>query len=156
MPTPAEPAAAHDMLLAFLREHDADCPACGYNLRALTQPVCPECGTELVLSVGVRRVRLGWLLAAVAPGFFSGIAAFFVLLMIVARLIWGDGRQALALNAVDAFGWCSLGVAIWLARRRHRFLALRFATQGWITAGIWAAHVAALGLFILIGPRYMR
>src|SRR5205809_4254839 len=58
---------AQDLLLDFLRDHDAACPVCGYNLKTLTRPICPECGHELVLTVGTTRVRLGWLLAAVAP-----------------------------------------------------------------------------------------
>src|SRR3954454_17134270 len=89
------------MLLDFLREYAAACPVCGYNLRALTRPICPECGQELVLTVGAARLRLGWLLAAVAPGFFSGIAAIFLLVPIVGRLIFGDGRMSWMLNAVD-------------------------------------------------------
>src|SRR4051812_34065855 len=74
---------AQEMLLDFLREHEATCPLCGYNLKALTRPICPECGQELALTVGAAHVRLGWLMAAVAPGFFSGIAAFFMLVPIV-------------------------------------------------------------------------
>jgi len=66
-----------ELLLEFLRDHDAACPVCSYNVRALTRPVCPECKQELMLAVGVKRLRLGWLLVAVAPGFFSGIAAVF-------------------------------------------------------------------------------
>src|SRR3954452_11659127 len=101
------PRDARDMLLEFLGAYDADCPVCGYNLKALTRPVCPECGQELVLAVGVRRVRLGWLMAAVAPGFFSGIAAVFVLVPIFGRLILGDRRVSWSLVPLDLFGWCS-------------------------------------------------
>src|SRR5687767_8462552 len=41
-----------ELLLAFVRDRDAHCPRCDYNLRNLTQPVCPECREELTLSVG--------------------------------------------------------------------------------------------------------
>src|SRR5215207_7280264 len=111
------------MLLDFLREYDAACPVCGYNLRALARPICPECGSELVLTVGATRLRLGWLLVAVAPGFFSGICACFVLVMIIARLVFGDHRMSVGLNVVDLFGWCSGIFAILLAAKRNRFLA---------------------------------
>jgi hypothetical protein len=141
------------MLLEFLREHDAACPVCGYNLRALTRPVCPECGQELVLTVGAARLRLGWLMAAVAPGFFSGIAAVFVFGLIVIHLVMiGSTWKIIVL--VDSFGWCSGIFAVVLAARRHRFLALSRARQrGW-ALGIWAVHVAALGAFFLVG-RYL-
>jgi hypothetical protein len=136
--------------LEFLGAYDADCPVCGYNLKALTRPVCPECGHELVLAVGVRRVRLGWLMAAVAPGFFSGIAAVFVLVPIVARLILGDGRITWQLIPLDLFGWCSGVFAIIVAKRRVRFLALPLAMQRWFALGTWIVHVAALAMFILL------
>src|SRR3954468_24054162 len=96
---------ADALLLEFLREHDAGCPVCRYNLKALTRPVCPECGQELVLAVGAARVRLGWLLAAGAPGFFSGIAAVFLLIPIVLRLVIGDRRMSWPLLPLDLFGW---------------------------------------------------
>ena len=146
---------AQELLLEFLREHDAACPVCGYNLRALTRPICPECGQELVLAVGAARLRLGWLFAALAPGFFSGIAAVFVLIPIVARLIFGDGRMSWVLNGLDLFGWCSGVFAILLAVKRHRFLALPRAAQRWWALGIWFVHVAALALFLLVGIRYV-
>lgn len=143
------------MLIEFLRAHDADCPVCGYNLRGLTRPVCPECEQELVLTVGVTRLRMGWLFAAIAPGFFSGIAACFLLAAIVARLIFGDGQMSLTLNAVDLFGWCSGIFAIVLAVNRNRFLAQSRARQRWMAIGIWLVHITALVLFILVGPAYM-
>ena len=145
---------AQDMLLDFLREHEAPCPVCGYNLKALTRPVCPECGHDLVLTVGTARLRLGWLLAALAPGFFSGIAAFFVLLPIVLRFVIGDGQWSHLLNAVDLFGWCSGIFAIILARKRHRFLVLTRAGQQIFALTIWFIHVAALGVFLLLIRRF--
>src|SRR5262245_57318983 len=69
---------AQELLLDFLRDNDAACPVCGYNLKALTRPVCPECRHELTLTVGATQLRLRWLFIALAPGFFSGIAACFV------------------------------------------------------------------------------
>ena len=139
---------ARELLLEFLREHEAPCPLCGYNLKALTQPICPECGQELVLAVGAARVRLGWLFAAIAPGFFSGIAAVLVLVPIVVVLAVGN-RLPPRIIAVDVFGWCSGVFAIMLAANRHRFLAQTRAAQRWWALGIWVVHAAALGLFIM-------
>jgi hypothetical protein len=140
------------MLLDFLREYDAPCPVCGYNVRALTRPVCPECKQELVLTVGAARLRLGWLFAAVAPGFFSGIAALFMLVPIFGRLLFGDGVLMPLPIMVDLFGWSSGVFAIILAfQGRTRFLAQSLARQRWFAISTWLIHIAALGLFILIG-----
>lgn len=38
-------------LAAYLATHDAPCPECGYNLRALGTDVCPECGHLLTLEM---------------------------------------------------------------------------------------------------------
>ena len=140
---------ADELLLEFLREHESPCPVCGYNLKALTRPVCPECGQELVLAVGAARLRFGWLFAAVAPGFFSGIAAVFVLVPIVIMTAVANVRPPLRFVAVDAFGWCSGVFAIVLAANRHRFMAQPVARQRWWALGIWLTHVAALALFIM-------
>ena len=128
-------------------------PVCGYNLKALTRPFCPECGQELKLTVGAANLRLGWLMAAVAPGFFSGIAAIFLLLPIVGRLFFGDGVLMPVPVMMDLFGWSSGIYAIMLAgkRRRIRFLNQPLARQRFTAIVIWFIHVAALGLFIFIG-----
>src|SRR3954470_8217127 len=106
---------AEELLLEFLREHEAPCPVCGYNLKALVRPVCPECGQELVLAVGAARLRLGWLFAALAPGFFSGIAAVFGLVPIVGMTVFGNGKLPPLITGVDLFGWCSGVFAIFVA-----------------------------------------
>lgn len=36
-------------LIQYLAENDARCPACGYGLRGLPQPRCPECAMMLDL-----------------------------------------------------------------------------------------------------------
>jgi hypothetical protein len=146
---------AQELLLEFLRDHDAPCPVCGYNVRALTRPVCPECRQELSLTVGATRLRLGWLFAAVAPGFFSGIAAIFVLVPIVGRLALGDGRLSPALIALDLFGWCSGAFAVIIAVKRVRFIAQPRARQRTWAILIWFIHIAALVGFIVIGPKYV-
>jgi hypothetical protein len=143
------------MLLEFLRQYDADCPVCGYNVKALTQPYCPECNHELTLTVSAARPTIGWLLAAVAPGFFSGIAATFLLIPILMRRFYGDGKWSITLNTLDLFGWCSGCVAIALVVHSRRFLAQRRSRQRSIALLIWLTHVAALAALILIGPRFI-
>ena len=140
---------AQEMLLEFLRDHDAACPVCGYNVRGLTRPVCPECRGDLVLTVGAARLRIGWLLAAVAPGFFSGIAACFVAIPLFGRVLFGDGRWEPLIIALDLFGWCSLALAIFIAARPRRFIGQPRARQRWWTLIIWLVHIAALAMFIL-------
>lgn len=143
-----------ELLIEFLNDRDVPCPVCGYSLRALTLPICPECRHELKLTVGTAHPRFGWLLAALAPGFFSGIAAGFLLIPIALRLIMA-GAYSPTLIAVDLFGWCSGILAVILATRRVQFITQSRSAQRLWTLAIWAVHVAALGLLILIGPRYI-
>ena len=146
---------AEQMLLEFLRDHDADCPVCGYNLRGLTTSICPECRQKLVLTVGASRLRLGWLFVAVAPGFFSGIAACFVLVPILGRVLLGDGVWSLFPIAVALFGFTSGVLAIVLAVKRTRFLSQVRAVQVSIALAIWFIHVAALAACIVLISVYL-
>ena len=146
---------AQRMLLDFLREHDAACPVCGYNVRALTRPVCPECRHDLALTVGAVRPRLGWLLIALVPGFFSGITACFILIMIIARLTFGDGQWSLTLTSLDLFGLTSGAFAIILGIQRLRFMALPPAQQRLWAIIIWLIHIGAFVLLITIGRYYL-
>ena len=59
-------------LVEFLATRDAPCPLCGYNLHGLTRDICPECGRQLQLSVGLTDPFLrAWVILAVAV--FSGV-----------------------------------------------------------------------------------
>lgn len=74
-----------DLLLTFIAERDVPCPACGYNLRQLTQPACPECGLTLKLSVGsdtpFKRV---WAITLCLNAMIAGAGVFFLLISIAA------------------------------------------------------------------------
>jgi hypothetical protein len=135
------------MLLEFLRDRDVHCPRCDYNLRNLTQPVCPECREELHLSVGQQRPRIGWLIAALAPGIFSGIAAFFVTGMLILVNLSPTGRVQWPPYALAAFGWLSVVGAVMLYRRRYKFLKQRSEAQMAVAGVIWFIHV---GYFVII------
>lgn len=135
-------------LLAWLADHDAPCPLCGYNLRALTRAVCPECKQELVLTVGAKRVRLAWFLIALAPGMFSGIAALFLAVPIVGQTLLGTGYPPWGILLVDVFGLASGGTAILLARRRVWFLRMQMPRQRSIAMSVWGVHVVMF-IFLL-------
>ncbi|MEM9166950.1 MAG: hypothetical protein AAGB48_07970 [Planctomycetota bacterium] len=44
-----------EQLRSYLAERDVPCPGCGYNLRGVREPVCPECG-ETILLDKIKRV----------------------------------------------------------------------------------------------------
>lgn len=135
-----------ELLLAFLHERDTDCPRCGYNLRNLTQPVCPECREQLVLKVGVSKLKLHWLFATLAPGMFSGIAAaIFVLICLLEgpppRRMWQPWA---------AFAFLSIsGIAgVLLAAQSKRFLHQSIGAQVIWALIIWGVHVGFLMLLL--------
>ncbi|MFG0328984.1 MAG: hypothetical protein ACF8PN_03705 [Phycisphaerales bacterium] len=144
-----------EIVVEYLRHHDALCPACAFDLKGLAEAVCPGCHHSLNLSVGSARLRLGWLLVAVAPGFFFGITAAFLAIPIVARLVVGDGRWSPALTGIDLFGWLSGVAAVLLIAKRRRFLALSRRRQRWVAGGVWAVNIIAVFMFVLAAPRYL-
>lgn len=140
-----------DMLLAFLRERDVPCPRCGYNLRDLTQPACPECREELTLIVARREIGFGWLLLSLVPGAFSGIAAAFLLMVIVTILLSPRGKlPPWPVPVLDVFGWCSGLFAIGLYLKRDRFLRKTKDRQRAYAAVLWAVHVGMFILFVSV------
>ena len=145
---------AQRLLLDFLRDSDPPtwndapvCPVCGYNLKALTRPVCPECRHDLVLTVGVARLRLAWLLVAMVPAFFCGIAACFIAIPTTA-VFFEDGEIVWPLVGAVLFGWSSGLFAIMLAVKHRRFIAQPRTRQKWTAVIIWFIHFAALVLLI--------
>jgi hypothetical protein len=142
-----------ELLLQFVRERDVHCPRCDYNLRNLTQPVCPECREPLHLAVGLGRPKFGWLIAAIAPGIFSGIAALFLSVPITLSAVLGSGGPPWPIFVVDGFGWLSGFFALGLFVTRFRFLRQPFGKQVTFAVIIWSVHVAAF-IMLLVASRY--
>jgi hypothetical protein len=146
-PHASGPDDASRLLLRFVHERDVDCPRCGYNLRNLTKPVCPECDEPLSLKVSVEPIRLVWLLATLAPGFFSGIAAAILLIPIFA---FGPPPPEIVITVV--FGMVSGVITLAVALASHKFIRQPVGMQAsWATV-TWMVHLVAFGIFIASLP----
>src|SRR4029450_1918521 len=97
--------------------------------------------------------KLGALVAALAPGIFSGIAAMFLFVPITLSAILGGGRPPWAVFVVDGFGWLSGFFALGLFVTRFRFLRQPFRKQVTFAVIIWSVHVAAF-IMLLVASRY--
>lgn len=141
------------MLIEFLREYDARCPLCGYELHRLTRPVCPECKQKLQLTVGLQQLRLVWLIIAIAPGIFSGLCAIFVSIPVIGGTVAG-GNVPGFLYAADVFGFMSGAMAVGLSIKRNRFIAMSIRHQRHFALGLWAIHVLWFVFVVLLMIAY--
>ncbi|MDY7107684.1 MAG: hypothetical protein SYC29_03515 [Planctomycetota bacterium] len=139
------------MLLAFVHDRDATCPACGYNLRNLTRPICPECRQELILSVGLRKPpEVAYLVLTLAPGIFSGICTVLIVgTMLIIPGAGGQGPIPPGAVLLLTFGALSGLTAAGLLLARHRFVRLGRDVQIWCAIVTWAVHVMLF--FIIFG-----
>lgn len=120
-------------LRAFLAERDAACPSCGYNLRGLPSPACPECNQALRLQVGLVEPRLGHFIAGLV-----GLAMGFGFCLIVGS--WGIAEAPRAVMLLPlAIGVAVLGpsLLLWI-RARAKF---RRASRTSRTTLVIAAYV---------------
>jgi hypothetical protein len=135
-------------LLAFLHGRDAPCPLCGYNLRDLTEPRCPECRQDLELTVGVTRLRFGWLIVAIAPSMFSAVAAGLLLIPMLGVLLAGVERPPWPVVAAETFGWLSTIAALLVLHKRYLFLRQSQVAQRTWALGAWAVHIGAFVVLV--------
>src|SRR5262245_52265639 len=133
------PADARRLLLEFVRERDVECPRCGYNLRNLTQPICPECQGELTIKVGAKALRVHMLIITVAPGIFCalGLAIFTIMCLI-------HGWPGLPFEGVLTllFMFFSGLLAIGLAINSRRFLKQSNPAQAVWAWVLWLIHIS--------------
>ncbi|CAG0960231.1 hypothetical protein PHYC_00684 [Phycisphaerales bacterium] len=139
-------------VVAFLQGRSAPCPRCAYDLRDIKTATCPECGEPLVLKIGSPQARFGWLVLAMAPGCFSGVAALFVMIpvfMTIREGLRGGSGAPWPVMAADAFGFLSAAGVALMYRHRHRFMAWTARRQAVFALTVWGVHVLAFGLFLL-------
>ena len=139
-----------DLLPAFLAGRDVGCPGCGYNLRDLRQPRCPECGQAIALRVGLAEPRQAALIAGLlglAAG--AGMSGLLVGFGLIRMLFFGDrpgGMGAfygLTLGGVVVEGAALVG---WL-RHWRRIRRLPRSIKLLLVSGCWALTLLNLLLF---------
>ncbi|MFN0010012.1 MAG: hypothetical protein ACKVS8_00045 [Phycisphaerales bacterium] len=145
---------AHDPqaeVVAFLKGRSVPCPRCAYDLRDIHTARCPECGDPLVLKIGSPRAHFGWLVLAMAPGCFSGVAAVFVMIPVYMNLRYPSpaAQGVWAIIVADAFGFLSAATVVLMYRHRHRIMAWSARRQSVFAGAVWATHVLVLALLIL-------
>jgi hypothetical protein len=139
-PTSPRDADEVNLLLQFVHERDVECPRCGYNIRNLTQPICPECREELLLKVGVLKIKLHWLLLTLAPGFFCAIVMG---IFVVMTLRFGPpGGMPLEGVLIMCFIGASGLAAVLFFRQYRRFLRLSNQAQMTWALSMWGVHIA--------------
>ncbi len=143
-----------ELVLAVLQRHALACPVCGYDVRSLKRPVCPECGAKLRLRLGSPDLRLHHLIAAlvglaIGLGFNANVG-----LMLAVQLIRGVGPGSGVAGAAAYAGATSailLTLLIVTARARRRFLSWRGRRQRIVSLGfISLSVVLAFGMVQLL------
>ena len=138
-----------EALVGFLRDRDAWCPACRYNLRGLTSPRCPECGRELRLSVGAIEPFLrAWITLVVAACSAAGVGVLFGWLVIAHGFPRRYGPKETILRVVIAFFMMMVVVAPGVLVARRRFLKLSKRAQWRIARAVMTVTVAAFLLML--------
>lgn len=71
------------------RPWDATCLKCGYSLKGITRPVCPECGTTWTqqLDQPATRARFSWKPRLLFAAQSVGLLALFVLVLVRFQLL---------------------------------------------------------------------
>jgi hypothetical protein len=86
-PTITAPSAPFDpdaFTLAYLMANEAECPACGYNVHALSSPRCPECARPLRVMVVTTQggYSLAWVILTVAASLAAGVGLFVAVILV--------------------------------------------------------------------------
>jgi len=135
---------AKRLLLAYLAEHDAPCPVCHYNLRNLTQDVCPECGQQFRLTFGAVNMRLGALLLLLAPMIMvSGLALLFLCIVCIE-----PGRAPSGVYVILVTGFLDVLAAFAAYWKRASFSVHPRNTRALLIGLSWIANLAIVGLSI--------
>lgn len=154
MPT-SNPADA-TAVIAWLDAHDEPCPVCGYDLRGLTEPLCPECGKPLTLSVTARDLHRisSWLIATGAITLGLGFDAASVIVVLSRAVVNAartgtppaplEIRKLVILSILALISTIGIGVML---RLRRRWVLLPDSSKRLYALAL----IAVVGLVHLVG-----
>jgi hypothetical protein len=140
-PAAPEPAAEDEaaLLLEFLQANDATCPACGYNLRALTAPRCPECGRPVRLNVVPQTPHeRAWVVMIATTSAAAGTGLLFTLINLPGR--FNDFPASWA----RAYFYAAIPLAVVIVAARRPITRLRPRWQWSIAAALALLSLVAL------------
>ncbi|HED53096.1 MAG TPA: hypothetical protein ENJ00_02710 [Phycisphaerales bacterium] len=126
-------------LIDWLSERSAKCPGCGYELTGIREPKCPECATALRLSVACSDDGLwSWIISMLAITLGIGFDSVVAALIALPILIVGGAPPHIhvffyGLLTLDLF---SIGMLIWVTRRRRAWMRLNKTPRRAIAVGI--------------------
>ncbi|GMV25984.1 MAG: hypothetical protein AMXMBFR58_20150 [Phycisphaerae bacterium] len=149
------------LLRQFLATRSAECPVCGYDLKALPTDRCPECSSSLRLGVYSDNLRMGpWFLAVVswtlALGFDGVVLAILLTVLAFIERPQSPGDIRTVAFMISSFGGLAIASAVGLwwvyTRRKTRWLRWPVRTQ-WTVAvcmfvGVGLGH-ALYGGFLM-------
>lgn len=78
-----------EQLRRFVATQEVACPTFRYNLHGLNSERCPECGSHLVLTLGLRRPRVGALLVCTVAFSMPAVLGILSLVVLASQ---GGGR----------------------------------------------------------------
>lgn len=140
-----------EMLRAFLADHDAPCPVCGYNLRGVTLGVCPECESPIELGVSSSSSQQSaWLMALLV---FAMPLSFDILIgvLMTVGVVMSAGENAegvfLMVSLVTLSMVC-IGMLWVLIARKRDWLCMPRRKQ-WSIA--WGLLVGVFVVHLLVG-----
>jgi hypothetical protein len=155
---PLQSGEAH--LLAWLSGREVMCPACGYNLKDLKKPACPECGAPLELTVASPRLNPGpWIASMIFVALGAGFDSVVTVLVVGAMILSPPRAPAEWMQAWVIFvtflvltSACT-GVLAWMYRSRRRWV---YWSRRWCIAVAWASFLITGLVHGLVGLVLMR
>lgn len=148
-----------ELIAAYLAGRDVACPTCRYSLRDCPEPICPECGSRIALTVENTAHR--------TRPYVVGLVSLFGLF---SHHVWSFGYTAhhLLTPPTGMIGQPATNEVLVLARplvslalvtswilQRHRMCTSRRRTQWWFATAAILVHPAWLGLEVVVAFLYL-
>ncbi|MEO0586103.1 MAG: hypothetical protein AAF078_00525 [Planctomycetota bacterium] len=138
-----------EMLKMFVAERDVLCPNCGFFLRAVTSPTCPECGQALALRVGLAEPKLFlWLAGLIPLAMTMGFGVVVLLLVVVVMTLQGGMPPVgFFIFFISVAGLGCLFTIVWVCLRSP-FRGLSLTARCFWVALAW---IAPIGTAVVAG-----